>query len=185
MEEREKSEDVEEKEDISEEKEETETSETVTEEVSGEELEEVEEERVEEKIPIKGKRRGIGKVPSYIIEAEEISEEEKIYERVLTIRFFPRILSAPKWKRAKKAAKVLRELVDKYVKYAPHPETGNKVRLIKRKIWIHPKINEQIWSRGAKNPPRRIRVRVVIKAIEGEREKEKGLPVELRVMPIQ
>jgi len=173
--------DVEEKEEVVEEKEETEEPEMVVEEAVEEEVEK----EKEKKVVVRGKKRGVGKIPSYILEAEEISEDEKIYERVLTIRFFPRILSAPKWKRAKKAAKVLRELVDKYVKYAPHPETGNKVRLIKRRIWIHPKINEQIWSRGAKNPPRRIRVRVVIKAIEGEKEREKGLPVELRVMPIQ
>jgi len=170
---------VEEKEEITEVSEESEEVEVGTEQKTEEEVSlEMEERRPKEK------KRGFGKVPSYILEAEMVGEEEEIYERVMTVRFFPRILSAPKWKRAKKAAKVLRELVDKYVKYMPHPETGNKVRLLKRKIWIHPKVNEQIWSRGAKNPPRKLRIRVVVKVLEGEREREQGLPVELRVLPV-
>jgi len=101
----------------------------------------------------------------------------------MTIRFYPRILSAPKWKRAKKAAKVLRELVAKYVKYAPDPETGEKVRIKKPYVWISPKTNELIWSRGAKKPPRKIRVRVLVKFLNIDKKNKTG-EAELRVFPV-
>ena len=181
-------------------KEETEVSEE-NEEVAEEELEEAEKETVveetvetEEEISEelkeeiekrRVKKRGPKKVPEYILEKEIITSDEEKYvvERIMTVRVYPKLLSAPKWKRAKRAAKLLREMVDKYVKYAPHPDTKEKVRLDRKYIWIHPKVNELIWSRGAKNPPRKLRVRVVIKFLEPEK-KEGKVEAELRVLPL-
>ena len=172
----------EEKEEVEEVKEEVEEVEQITEE---EEKEEIREE-LKEEIERRGvKKRGLKKIPEYILEKEIITSEEEKYiaERIMTIRFYPKLLSTPKWKRAKKAAKLLREFVDKYVKYAPHPETREKVRLDRKYIWIHPKVNELIWSRGAKNPPRKLRVRVVIRFLEPER-KEGRTEAELRILPL-
>ncbi|MHA1616021.1 MAG: hypothetical protein ACTSX9_01780 [Candidatus Njordarchaeales archaeon] len=134
-------------------------------------VEEETEEKVEEERRIK--KRGPGKSLKII---EEKTEGDG--ERLLTIRLYPRILSAPKWKRAKKAVKVLRELVTKYVKNIEDPKSGEKIRIKKPFVWISPELNELIWSRGAKNPPRRVRVRVLYKILDSEKGE-----VELRVFP--
>jgi len=139
-----------------------------------EEIEGVKEEKIEEITEERRiKKRGPGKKLKIM--------EEKMQgdgERLLTVRFYPRILSAPKWKRAKKAVKVLRELVIKYVKNVEDPRSGQKIRIKRPVVWISPKLNEVIWSRGAKNPPRRMRVRVLYKIQDAERGE-----VELRVFP--
>ena len=134
-------------------------------------VEEETEEKVEEERRIK--KRGPGKSLKII---EEKTEGDG--ERLLTIRLYPRILSAPKWKRAKKAVKVLRELVTKYVKNIEDPKSGEKIRIKKPFVWISHELNELIWSRGAKNPPRRVRVRVLYKILDSEKGE-----VELRVFP--
>ncbi len=169
----------------SEEIEEKPEEETVVEETVETEGEELSEELKEELEKRQVKKRGPKKVPEYILEKEIITSDEEKYvvERIMTVRFYPKLLSAPKWKRAKRAAKLLREMVDKYVKYAPHPDTKEKIRLDRKYIWIHPKVNELIWSRGAKNPPRKLRVRIVIKFLEPER-KEGKVEAELRILPL-
>ena len=121
------------------------------------------------------KKRGIGK----IISVEKNKEEDFDGERYLTLRFYPKLLSAAKWKRAKRAMSLLQELVIKYVKNIQNPVTNKTLRIRKPIVWISPKMNEYIWSRGAKNPPRRVRVRVLYKIIN-DRKGE----VELRVFPI-
>jgi len=99
-------------------------------------------------------------------------------ERFLSIRFYPKLLSAPKWKRAKKAVKILQERIKKYVKNIEDPNTGKKIRIKKPLIWLSPDMNELIWSRGARNPPRKVRVRVLYKIINADEGE-----VELRVFP--
>jgi len=121
------------------------------------------------------KKRGPGKRPSYL----EINPEEYDGERILTVRFYPDILSAPKWKRAKKAMKVLRQKVIKYVKNVREKRTDREVRVMDPIVWISPEVNEIVWSRGAKNPPRRIRIKVLYKVLDAENGR-----VELKVLPM-
>ncbi|MGQ4890976.1 MAG: hypothetical protein ACP6IP_00630 [Candidatus Njordarchaeia archaeon] len=169
-------------EEVSRTSEETEETEEMEEkEIEEEKIEEIIEEKAveKEKVEVK-KKRGIGKVPEYILEKET---EKADAERLLTVRFYPKLLSAPKWKRAKKAAKILRELVQKYVKYAPDPDSGEKIRINRSYVWVSPKVNEIIWSRGAKNPPRKLRVRVLVKFLNVDR-KGKRTEAELRVLPL-
>jgi len=134
-----------------------------------------EEVKTEEVKARKIKRRGPGKRPSYL----EINPEEYDGERILTVRFYPDILSAPKWKRAKKAMKVLRQKVVKYVKNVREKRTDREVRVKVPIVWISPEVNEIVWSRGAKNPPRRIRVRVLYKVLDAENGR-----VELKILPM-
>ncbi|UCD73694.1 MAG: 50S ribosomal protein L31e [Candidatus Bathyarchaeota archaeon] len=54
---------------------------------------------------------------------------------------------APRWKRAPRAVRILKEFISRHMK----PE------LIK----IDQEINEQVWRKGIEKPPRRIRVRAV------------------------
>ncbi|MEX0568548.1 MAG: hypothetical protein Q6363_005215, partial [Candidatus Njordarchaeota archaeon] len=54
-------------------------------------------------------------------------------------------------------------------------------------IWISPQVNDIIWSRGAKNPPKKIRIRVLIKVDEIIRDSEgrpTGCRAELKVFPV-
>ncbi len=78
-------------------------------------------------------------------EAEEEEEEDIILERIYTIPLRKAYWLGPRWKRANKAIKIIREFIQRHMK----PET----------ILIKPEVNEKIWSRGIEKPPRRIRVK--------------------------
>lgn len=81
--------------------------------------------------------------------AAEIGEEEEeiqiIEERIYTVPL-QKVIYKPKYMRAEKAIRILRQFITRHMK----PE----------ELIIDPKVNEAIWSRGIKNPPRRIKVRV-------------------------
>lgn len=66
-------------------------------------------------------------------------------ERVYTIPL-RKAKAAPRYKRAKKAAILIREFI------ARHMKTKEDL------VWIDPRLNEFIWKRGAEKPPARIRV---------------------------
>jgi len=66
-------------------------------------------------------------------------------ERVYTIPL-RKAKSAPRYKRAKKAARIVREFIAKHMK--------TKEDL----VWIDPRLNEFIWQRGSEKPPARVRV---------------------------
>lgn len=66
-------------------------------------------------------------------------------ERIYTIPL-AKAWAVPKYRRAEKAITVLREFVQRHMK----PE----------EIIIDTAVNEVIWARGIKNPPRKIRVRL-------------------------
>lgn len=158
--------------------------------------EEAKNEEVEEEIKFKKeekekkaiRKRGPKKISSIILK----KIEEKDDERFLTISFSPKLIkSAPKWKRARRAVKILREFISKHVKYVEvtvdQAGTKSKVRITEPIIWISPQVNEILWSRGAKNPPSRIRVKVLIKVDEIFRDPEGrtiGCRAELKVFPI-
>jgi large subunit ribosomal protein L31e len=70
-----------------------------------------------------------------------------VEERIYTVPLWIKLRRTHGLKRAKKAAKFLREFV------ARHMKNPN--------VKISTEVNEQIWARGIRNPPRRIKVRVV------------------------
>jgi large subunit ribosomal protein L31e len=70
-----------------------------------------------------------------------LSSEERIY----TVPF-GKAWNVPKYRRAEKAITILRQFTQRHMK----PE----------EIIIDPTVNEAIWARGIKNPPRKIRVRL-------------------------
>lgn len=65
-------------------------------------------------------------------------------ERIYVVPLKLGWLKAPRWRRSEKAVKFLREFALRHMKG--------------RDVFIDPEVNKIIWSRGAKNPPRKIRV---------------------------
>lgn len=86
------------------------------------------------------------KEPTEEVEEEE-EEEEIILERIYTIPLRKAYWLGPRWKRANKAIKLIREFIQRHMK----PET----------IMIKPEVNEKVWSRGIEKPPRKIRVKAI------------------------
>jgi large subunit ribosomal protein L31e len=70
-----------------------------------------------------------------------LSSEERIYTVPLG-----KAWNVPKYRRAEKAITILRKFTKRHMK----PE----------EVVIDPTVNEAIWARGIKNPPRKIRVRL-------------------------
>ncbi len=70
----------------------------------------------------------------------------------------------PRWKRAPRAAKFLKEFVAKQAKA--------------EKVIVGPEVNEKIWERGIEKPPSRIRVRVRVEEEDGARVAYVNLPPE-------
>lgn len=76
--------------------------------------------------------------------SEEVSEVE--IERQYTVPL--RIVSgAPRWRRAARAVRFIRAFISRHMK------SGN--------VKLDPKVSELIWSRGAKKPPRKVKVKAV------------------------
>lgn len=73
-------------------------------------------------------------------------------ERTYTVPLRKEFQKAPKYKRAKKAVKALREFVQKHMKT--------------KDVLIGPKVNLKIWNKGIKNPPHHVKVT----AIKDEKE---------------
>lgn len=70
-----------------------------------------------------------------------MSSEDRIYTVPLG-----KTRAVPKYRRAEKAITILRQFTQRHMK----PE----------EVIIDPTVNEAIWARGIKNPPRKIRVRL-------------------------
>jgi len=77
---------------------------------------------------------------------KENKNNEKI-EREYIIHYRQKIKTAPKWRRAKKAISYVREFLKRHMKV--------------KEVKLDNSINEEIWKNGAKNPPGKIKVRVV------------------------
>ncbi len=121
---------------------------TTLQEESKETVEETEEEAsegqpsVEEEVPAK-------KAEEEEEEAEEEKEREEIEiveERICTIPF-RKVWATPMGKRTPRASRVLRAFVKRHMK-AENVEISNEV-------------NEELWARGIRKPPRQITVRLV------------------------
>ncbi len=106
------------------------------------ETEKPEEEKAElEEKPVEEKLEEEEKKPE-----AETTEEEIVEERLYTIPL--RITNwVPRWKRTPRAVRFVREYITRHMK----PDN----------VLIMPEVNEALWSRGLKKPPRRIRVRAV------------------------
>lgn len=77
-------------------------------------------------------------------------------ERVITVPLRD-VLAEAKHKRADKAMKLIREHLAK------------QFTVDESAVRLDPSINEAVWSRGRKNPPRKLRVRAARFDEEGER----------------
>ena len=75
--------------------------------------------------------------------------EERIY--VVPIRKVKKIV--PRWKRAPRAARFVREFIAKHTKAD--------------EVIIGTDVNEKIWERGIEKPPSKLRVKVTIEEREG------------------
>ncbi|MHA1744735.1 MAG: 50S ribosomal protein L31e [Promethearchaeota archaeon] len=84
---------------------------------------------------------------------QEMTEEEEFEEEIQEERFYVVPLAkkgferAARWKASKKAVKVLQEFLVRHMKPEGTP-------------YISQDLNERIWERGIKHPPRKIRIRV-------------------------
>jgi len=67
-------------------------------------------------------------------------------QKIVTINLRKKLVKVPRWKRAKQATKILREILEK--------QTKGKVKFSKT-------INEKIWSKGIENPPSKVRIKIV------------------------
>ncbi|MHA2169752.1 MAG: 50S ribosomal protein L31e [Candidatus Kariarchaeaceae archaeon] len=70
-----------------------------------------------------------------------------VLERTYTIPFYPKLNGVPRTKRAPRAMRMIREFIIRHMK--------------SEDILIDPAVNEYIWSRGIKKPPRKISVRAI------------------------
>jgi large subunit ribosomal protein L31e len=69
-------------------------------------------------------------------------------EKVLTIPL-GKCWDLPRTKRVPGAIKVIRRFVKRHMKAREED------------VWIDPRVNEYLWSRGIQKPPRRIKVKVI------------------------
>ncbi len=94
---------------------------------------------------------------------KEIKKEERIY----TIPLRKEWLKAPKYKRAKKAMKAIKEFVAKHMKVR-----DRDLKKVKIDRWI----NEAVWLRGIKKPPQKITVKAI-------KDSEGNIKVEFQALP--
>jgi large subunit ribosomal protein L31e len=87
--------------------------------------------------------------------------ESRVYIVPLRKGFLP----TPRWRRSKRAMRILRQFILKHTK-------AEKVIISK---WI----NEEIWANGGRNPPGKIKVKVVLK----EEDKIRVAHTDLDVLP--
>ncbi|MHA1520984.1 MAG: 50S ribosomal protein L31e [Promethearchaeota archaeon] len=96
----------------------------------------------------------ISDIEQEIFEDEEAEFEEEIQEeRFYVVPLAKGFEKAPRWKAAKKAMIVLKEFLVRHMK----PEGA---------VYVSQDINERLWERGIKHPPRKIRIRVT-KSVDG------------------
>ncbi|MCW3997483.1 MAG: 50S ribosomal protein L31e [Candidatus Bathyarchaeota archaeon] len=143
---------MEDKEEVLEEVEEK-TSENMTEEETKDEIEELlsedsDEAIVEEKEepePISSKKK------------KKEKDEDIVEERIYTIPLGKALVRPPK-KRAPRAISLIREFVTKHMKLDTSVLTEEEKGELP-KLTISNAVNEKVWSRSIKKPPRKIRVR--------------------------
>jgi len=68
-------------------------------------------------------------------------------EKIITINLRKELTKVPRWIKAKKAVKLIKEILEKQI------ETEN--------LKIDKTLNEKVWSRSIKNPPAKLRIKIV------------------------
>ena len=68
-------------------------------------------------------------------------------EKIITINLRKLLVKEPNWKRADAASQILKKILQKRTK-------ANKIKINKG-------LNEFIWRRGIKNPPAKLRIKLV------------------------
>jgi len=86
--------------------------------------------------------------------AEEKKETKPELEREYVIPLKRRVLKVPRYRRAKKAVRTIKEFVAKHMRV--ENRDLNKVKIDRY-------LNNEIWFRGIKNPPSKIKVKAVKK----------------------
>jgi large subunit ribosomal protein L31e len=82
-----------------------------------------------------------------VVEEKEVEEEiEVVEERIYTIPF-RKVWATPRGKRTPRASRVLRAFAKRHMKA--------------EKVEISNDVNEELWARGIRKPPRKIKVRLV------------------------
>jgi len=90
-------------------------------------------------------------------EKKEEAEEEIVEERIYTIPLNRAWIQPPK-KRAPRAIRIVRSFVQKHMKIRIEVEEEGEEP---ERLVLSNEVNQKIWSRGIKEPPRNIRVRAV------------------------
>ena len=72
-----------------------------------------------------------------------------VVERVYSLRLKHKMKRYPRWLRAKKAVKYVRNFLSKHMKVEPE------------NVKLDASINEKIWERAAQKPPAKIKIRAV------------------------
>jgi len=97
------------------------------------------------------------------VEEEEVKKEKKeeeeeiVEERIYTIPLSRAWISPPK-KRTPRAIRIVKNFIQKHMKIKTEVEEEGEEP---EKLVVSNEVNEKIWSRGIKEPPRNIRVRAV------------------------
>ena len=126
-----------------------------SEEATEERAEELEKEAVEE--VTKAEEEGIEEEEEVKKKEKEESEEEIVEERIYTIPLSRAWISPPK-RRAPRAVRIVRSFIQKHMKIKTEAEEEGEEP---EKLVLSNEVNQKIWSRGIKEPPRNIRVRAV------------------------
>jgi len=84
--------------------------------------------------------------------AKETKETKKVLERTYVIPLRSEWLKAPRYKRAKKAMRAIKEFLAKHMKVENRDMD---------KIKIDPWINRAIWMRGIRKPAHKITVKAI------------------------
>ncbi len=105
-----------------------------------------------ETVPVEGKEE-ISEVEQEIKKDEAQFEEEIQEERYYTVNLSRGFEKGPRWSAAKKSVSTLHIFLKRHMK----PEGD---------VYISQDLNERIWERGIKHPPRKIRIRVT-KSVDG------------------
>lgn len=75
-----------------------------------------------------------------------MAEKEETQERIYTIPL-KKVMISPRQRRAKRTINIIKEFAMKHMKSS--------------EIKLSPELNEKIWERGIRSPPRRITVKMV------------------------
>jgi large subunit ribosomal protein L31e len=134
---------------------EEETVEEIEEEV--EEAEEKAEELGEEEAVVKEEAEEEIEEEEVKKEKKEEAEEEIVEERIYTIPLSRAWISPPK-RRAPRAVRIVKSFIQKHMKIKTEAEEEGEEP---EKLVLSNEVNQKIWSRGIREPPRNIRVRAV------------------------